>query len=119
METLNKEAYTVEPDHLIYDRYRLIDSWTIPVTVSGVKAGVLKRGQVVDFNAETGIYEPHKSGGAAKCIVARNTAYTEGETEVAALVYISGDFRTSACVSDVELTAGDIEHLRDGGIVLK
>lgn len=119
METLNKEAYTVEPDHLIYDHYRLIDSWTIPVMVSGGKAGVLKRGQVIDFNTETEAYEPHKSEGMAKYIVARNTAYIEAETQVPTLVYISGNFRTSACVTDVELTAGDIEHLRDGGIVLK
>lgn len=119
MEILNKEAYAVEPDHLIYDRYRLIDSWTIPVTVSSGTAGTLQRGQVVDFNAETGIYELHKEGGVAKCIVARNTVYTEDETEVATHVYISGDFRASACVTDVELTMGDIEHLRDSGIVLK
>ena len=119
MERLNEEAYEVKPDNLIYDRYRLIDSRNVLVKVPEGKTGVLKRGQVIDFDEDRETYEPHKESGIANCIVARDTSYTEDETEVAAHVYISGDFRTSACVTDVELTCADLEHLRGSGIVLK
>lgn len=119
MEMLNKEAYKVEPDSLIYDRYRLIDSRNVLVKVPEGKAGILKRGQIIDFNENGETYEPHKEAGVANCIVARDTSYAEDETEATVHVYISGDFRQSACVTDVELTCVDLEHLRGSGIVLK
>ncbi len=118
MERLNQEAYEVGKDNLIYDLRHPIDARNVPIAVPEGK-GTLKRGQVIDFKETDGTYEPHREGGVANCIVARDTAYEEDDADVTVNVYTGGDFRTSECLSDAELTGKDIEHLRSSGIILK
>lgn len=55
----------------------------------------------------------------AVAIIAEDTPYEDGDTEITAAVYISGTFRKSACISSVELETSDIENLRSKGIYLK
>ncbi len=119
MDNMVKEAYCVEKDDLIYDYLRLIDSKNVTVTLDGGSDGCLERGQVIDFDSVSGSYKPHKSGGAANCIVAADTAYTSEDTEITVTVYISGNFRQSRVLADVSLTAADLESLRSFEIVLK
>lgn len=119
MERLNQDAYEVGKDNLIYDHRHPIDARNVSVVVPEGKGGTLKRGQVIDFDETGGTYEPHKEGGVANCIVARDTDYAGDETEVTVNVYIGGDFRMSECLSDTELTSSDMEHLRSSGIILK
>lgn len=113
---LISESYEVEKDNLIYDYLRLIDAKNVMVQVPQGK-GTLKRGQLIDFDENK--YQPHKSGGTANCIVAADVSYSDEETEAAVSVYISGDFRTEACITDVSVEDSDIENLRSSGIILK
>ena len=46
---LNKEAYKVTNDNLIYDSSHHIDARNVPVTVQTGAPGIIKRGQVLDF----------------------------------------------------------------------
>lgn len=117
MTRLNKDAYDVGYNSLIYDYLRPIDAKNIVVTLSGEKAGVLKRGQIIDFADET--YTPHADGGAANCLVSDDVSYKEGDTEVVVSVYINGDYRASKVITDVELTETDMDNLRIHGIILK
>lgn len=117
MKQLNKEAYCVEPNKLIYDYLRPIDARNVVVTLPNKKAGLLKRGQVIDF--DDGVYVPHAQSGTANCLVTDDVAYTENDTEVVASVYINGNFRKSKVITDVELTETDMDNLRIHGIVLK
>lgn len=114
---LNEQAYVVENDKLIYDGKRLIDADNVSVTVPTASVGVLKRGQIIDFT--DGEYVPHAASGVASAIVAESTDYAADDTTVTVAVYTSGNFRASACVSDVDLVAADLENLRSKGIYLK
>lgn len=114
---LNQKAYSVEPDNLIYDHSHPIDADNVMISVPAGTAGILARGQIIDFS--DGAYVPHAENGAASVIVAENTSYTEDDTEIVAPVYISGPFRKSACIAETELTASDEETLRTKGIYLK
>lgn len=113
---LNKEAYEVKRDNLIYDSSHKVDAKNVTVTVPK-DAGVFRRGEILDF--KEGNYVAHTADGTASVIVAECTSYSEADTEVAVPVYISGAFTLSACVTSVELTETDIEALRSKGIYLK
>lgn len=114
---LNKEAYKVERDNLVYDSSHPIDGKNVTVTVPAEGTGAFRRGEILDFKDEN--YVAHTADGTASVIVAEHTPYAEGDTELAVPVYISGTFRKSACVASVELTETDIETLRSKGIYLK
>lgn len=116
MKMLSNEEYTVDKDKLIYDSYKIIDATNVPVQVPE-GSGILKRGQVIDFDDEK--YKPHVENGTPNRIIATDTPYGEDDSEVVATTYISGDFRESACITGVELTVTDKENLRKSGIVLK
>lgn len=117
MKRLNKEAYNAEPNNLIYDYLHPIDAKNIMVTLPGKAAGVLKRGQVIDF--DDGAYAPHTGSGTANCLITDDVAYTETDTEIVASAYINGNYRKSKVITDVELTETDMDNLRIHGILLK
>ena len=113
---LNREAYTMEKDKLVYDLSHPRDAKNVSITAPEGE-GIIKRGQVIDY--KDGQYAVHASGGVAVAIIAEDTPYEDGDTEITAAVYISGTFRKSACISSVELETSDIENLRSKGIYLK
>lgn len=117
MALLNKQAYAVEKDRLVYDAKHPIDAVAVQVKNTGAKEGMIQRGQVLDFT--DGEYCIHAAGGEASAIVAEDTNYAADDTEITVAVYISGTFRASEVISEEELTAGDIEALRGKGIYLK
>lgn len=114
---LNNEVYEVKKDNLVYDSSHPIDARDVTVTVPLESVGTLRRGQVLDV-AE-GNYTIHAEGGSVSVIVAESTPYAADDTSVVVPVYLSGAFRKSACVTDVELTDGDVEAFRSKGIYLK
>ena len=114
---LNKEAYKVTNDNLIYDSSHPIDARNVPVTVQTGAPGIIKRGQVLDFEG-TG-YKPHTENGTVSAIVAEDTPYTGEDATVAVPVYISGTFRETACITDTALSIQDREEFRSKGIYLK
>jgi len=114
---LNGQAYSVAPDNLIYDHSHPTDADNFTVSVPAGSAGILARGQILDFS--NGAYVPHTENGTASVIVAENTKYAEEDTEVTVPVYISGCFRKSACAAVTDLTVSDEEELRAKGIFLK
>lgn len=117
MRELNREAYRMEPNPLIYDFYRQIDAKNVVIKLTDAKAGVLKRGQLIDF--ADGEYTPHTEGGAANCLVSDDVSYKETDTEVVVSVYISGNFRANKVITDAVLTETDADNLRIHGICLK
>lgn len=114
---LNKAAYEVEKDNLVYDGSHPFDGATVKVTVPTESVGIIRRGQVLDF--ADGTYSLHAESGTTSAIVSVSTPYAEDDTEVIVPVYFSGTFRKSACITDVELTVTDVEALRSKGIYLK
>lgn len=116
---LNGEAYEVKPDNLIYDNSHEIDAANVEVTVPEGKAGTIKRGAVLDYDALTNTYCVHKENGSASAIVAECFSYAEDDTKAVASVYISGAFRRSVCITDVALNESDLENLRSKSIYLK
>ncbi len=114
---LNKEAYKMEKDNLVYDSTHPFDAKNVPVTVQTGSPGVIARGQVLDFTG--GSYKPHAEGGTVSVIVAEDTGYTGGDATVAVPVYISGTFRETACITDTALSDQDREEFRSKGIYLK
>lgn len=68
---MSKRLNTVDDmkmDNLIYDHFKIIDAKVVPVTVPD-GAGTLRRGQLLDFDAEKKTFAVHASGGTANCIV--------------------------------------------------
>ena len=116
MERLNKLAYTVEKDKLIYDASHPIDA-VVRVSLTPKADGKIERGQVIDHKA--GTYSIHAAAGEASAIAAEEVEYTSTDTEVNVTVYISGPFRASEIKAEPELTGGDVEKLREKGIYLK
>lgn len=116
---MNKTAYKVEGDRLLYDNSHPLDARNVSVVVPEGSAGTLKRGQVMDFDSAKEKFSVHAAGGTASCILAEDATYAEDDTEVIAAVYMSGTFRKSACITDEELTEADGEVLRSKGIYLK
>lgn len=116
---LNEKVGNVLYDSLIYDGTHPIDGKNVTVTLPGGTAGTIKRGQVLDLDASKNEYKVHAASGVVNCIVARDVGYTSEEKSVTAEVYLSGPFRQDAVVTDVELTAADVERFRSLGIYLK
>ena len=115
---LNKDAYTVTPDNLIYDTTHPIDGDGITVTMdAAAAAGTIKRGQVIDVSS--GTYSIHANGGTPSCIVAEDADYAVGATSVVVAVFTSGTFRKSKLIATPALTAANVETLREKGIFLK
>ncbi len=114
---LNQTVATMKADNLIYDGTHPIDGTAVRIVLSGDAAGELKRGQILDY--DNGDFKVHASNGTVSAILAEDVAYAAGETEVDASAYLSGTYRQAACVSDVELTADDLEEFRSKGIYLK
>lgn len=117
MSMLNRPAYKMEKDKLIYDASHPIDATAIEVTLDGTKVGTIKRGQLIDY--ADGTYSIHKEAGTASVIAAEDVDYAEDDTVVTVPVYISGTFRMSEIISDPEVTAADAENIRAKGIYLK
>lgn len=117
MGLLNKPAYAVEKDRLIYDATHPIDASAVRVGIKAESGGVIKRGQVIDINGD--IYNIHAENGNVSVIAAENVSYASDETEVTVPVYTSGTFRKSKVIAEPELTAADVETLREKGIYLK
>ncbi len=117
MALLNKMAYTVEKDKLVYDAKHPIDATVVQVTVGTDADGMLKRGQLLD--CENGVYSIHSEGGMPSAIIAEDTEYASEDMEIIVPVYISGTFRTSEVITEPEITVTDIENLRSKGIYLK
>ncbi|MCI8315196.1 MAG: hypothetical protein HFH74_09235 [Lachnospiraceae bacterium] len=117
MALLNKMAYTVEKDKLVYDAKHPIDATAVQVTVGVDADGILRRGQLLD--CENGVYSIHSEGGMPSAIIAEDTEYASEDMEIIVPVYISGTFRASEVITEPEITVTDIENLRSKGIYLK
>lgn len=117
MALLNKQAYVMEKDKLVYDAKHPIDVAAVQVKITAEKSGVVKRGQILD--CADGVYSVHVKDGKVSVIVAEDTSFAADDTEITVVVYVSGTFRISEVISDSELTEGDIEALRGNGIYLK
>ncbi|MCM1058323.1 MAG: hypothetical protein NC517_12060 [Firmicutes bacterium] len=117
MSLLNKQAYVMEKDRLIYDAKHPIDGAAVVVKIQADADGVIKRGQLLD--CEDGVYRVHAADGKASAIVAEDAGFEAGETEITAAVYISGSFRASEVIANPEITDKDVEALRGSGIYLK
>lgn len=117
MSLLNKQAYVMEKDKLVYDARHPIDAAAVQVTVTSDEGGEVKRGQLLDYS--DGEYSIHSEGGEASVIVAEDTSYESDDSEITVAVYISGTFRTSEVIADPDITDADIETLRGKGIYLK
>lgn len=116
---LNEKAYESATDGLIYDFCRPLDIINKEVTIDDESDGVVERGTVLDFDKTTKTYKVHEADGVAAGIVAAKTEYTSGDDEVIVPVYVSGNFKTSGCISNVDLDETDKENLRTFGIFLK
>lgn len=117
MSLLNKQAYVVEKDRLVYDAKHPIDVTNVPVAVAPSDEGEIKRGQVIDCT--NGVYGIHSESGDPSAIVAETTGYAADDTEIIVTVYTSGTFRACEVIANPELTTADIEALRGRGIYLK
>ena len=117
MTLLNRPVYAVEKDRLIYDAAHPIDATTVQIAVPADGNGMIKRGQLLDCT--DGVYGIHAETGDPSAIVAEDTSYAADDTEVAAVVYISGSFRESEIFAEPGITAADKEVLRSKGIYLK
>ncbi|MCM1045629.1 MAG: hypothetical protein NC417_08975 [Candidatus Gastranaerophilales bacterium] len=118
MSLLNKEAYAMGKDKLVYDAKHPIDGAAVRVAISADGSGEIKRGQVLD--CADGVYRVHAEGGTVSVIAAEDTSYSPSDdTEITVAVYTSGTFRASEVIADPELTAGDVEVFRAKGIYLK
>jgi hypothetical protein len=114
---LNKQAYEVKSDTLIYDGSHPLDGSAYAVTVPGDAAGTIVKGQVIDV--KDGAYSIHAASGTPAAVAAEDVSYDGTEGTITVPVYTSGALRISEVVADPELTAADIETLREKGIILK
>lgn len=115
MKMLNKQAYTMERDRLIYDGSHEIDGSAVVITTES--SGEIRRGALLDYS--DGTYVLHAANGTPSAIAAETVEYTETDIQVTVPVYISGTFRKAAVISPAALTAADVETLRSKGIYLK
>lgn len=118
MALLNREAYTVDRDRLIYDATHKIDATAVPVEIASDSEGVIRRGQLLYYKSD-GKFSVKKADGDASVITAETTSYSADDTEIVVEAYISGTFKRSEIVADGDLTDGDVEALRGKGIYLK
>lgn len=119
MGLLNRQAYAMEKDRLIYDAKHPIDAAAVRMQITAEEGGTVKRGQVLDYADTDGKYRVHTEGGEARVIVAEDAEYAPEDTEITVVVYISGTFRASEVIAEPEITDSDIETLRGNGIYLK
>lgn len=117
MGLMNKDAYSVQPDRLVYDGRQPVDARNVVVSVTSEEDGVIRKGQVID-EAE-GIYKLHAAGGAPSCIAAEDVEYAADDTDVIVPCYITGTYHADAVTASPELTESDMETLRAKGIILK
>lgn len=117
MSLLNKKVYEVKTDHLIYDTKHPTDATNMQVSITPVADGTIRRGQVIDVS--DGVYTLHAESGVPSCIAAVDVDYTADDTDVIVPCYITGSFRAERVIASPELTAADMETLREKGIILK
>lgn len=117
MSLLNRPAYSMEYDRLIYDNSHPIDGSAVAVAITSDTEGVIKRGQILDFT--NGSYVIHMRDGEPSAIASEDVSYAADDTSVTVPVYISGAFARDAVIADPVLTAADVENLRSKGIFLK
>ena len=117
MGLMNRDAYSVQADRLIYDGKIPVDAKNIVVSITASADGVIKRGQVIDVAA--GVYTLHAADGTPSCIVAQDTEYAADDSEVIVPCYISGSYHSDAVIASPELTDADMETLRTKNIILK
>lgn len=115
---LNKEAYAMRDDTLVYDGIHAVDGTNITVELDGKSAGTIARGQIVDVK-DDGTYVIHTERGIPAVIVAESVTYEAGDASVVVQAYTSGTFRAKLILANPELTAADIETLREKSIYLK
>lgn len=114
---LNRKVAEVVPDRLVYDTKHPIDGTNVVIDLDGSSDGVLKRGQIIDYDGES--CQVHAENGKVSYIVAADTLYSTEDTEVVVQVYTSGSFRLDACIADPVLTDTDLDNFRALGIYLK
>ena len=117
MGLMNRDAYSVQPDSLIYDGKNPIDAKNIVVSITAESDGVIERGQIIDETAST--YLLHKAAGTPSCIAACDVEYAADDSEVVVPCYISGNYHANAVIASPELTDADVETLRTKQIILK
>lgn len=117
MGLMNKDAYSVQPDRLVYDGRQPVDAKNIIVAISSGTDGVIRRGQVIDEAA--GVYTLHAEAGVPSCIAAADVEYAADDTDVVVPCYITGTYHADAVIASPELTAANVETLRNKGIILK
>lgn len=117
MGLMNKDAYSVQPDRLVYDGRQPVDARNVVVSITSEEDGVIKRGQVID-EAE-GVYKLHAEAGVPSCIAAEDVEYASDDTDVIVPCYISGTYHADAVIASPELTESNMETLRAKGIILK
>lgn len=117
MAALNKQAYAMEKDGLIYDAKHPIDAIAVQVSIAAEDSGEISRGQLLDCT--DGVYSIHTTDGVASAIAAENVSYAADDTDITVTVYVSGSFRAGQVISDPEITDADMEVLRSKGIYLK
>lgn len=117
MAELNKQAYAMEKDGLIYDAKHPIDAIVVQVPIAAEEPGEISRGQLLDCT--DGVYSIHTTDGAASAIAAENVSYAADDTDIAVAAYVSGSFRASQVIAEPEITDADLKMLRSKGIYLK
>lgn len=112
-----KKAYEVGSDNLVLGGHD-IDVKNTPVDVSKkTEAGVIKRGQVIDYSNASG-YTEHSENGKVNRIAECDVSYGAGDNTVIVPCYITGSYRKNELVTGVELTETDEEEFRSLGIIL-
>lgn len=115
---LNKEAYTMAKDKLVYDSKHPIDGKNVTVKITVSEAGTIKRGQIIDL-ASDGTYALHANNGDPCAIVAADADYKADDTTVVCEVYTSGAFRKSEIIATPDINTAGCDKLRARGIFLK
>lgn len=117
MGLMNKDAYSVQPDRLIYEGRQPVDAKNMVVAITAETDGVIRRGQVIDEAA--GVYSVHAEAGTPSCIAAEDVEYAADDTDVIVPCYITGTYHADAVIASPELTEANVETLREKGIILK
>lgn len=117
MGLMNREAYEVKTDSLIYDGRHPVDARNVQVSITPTTDGMIRKGQVID--EADGVFSLHAQSGTPSCIAAGNVSYAADDTDVIVPCYISGTFHAKKVIAEQELTAADAEMLRTKGIILK
>ncbi len=114
---LNEAGYSVNHDSLVYDGSKPIDGTVLEITVPKGKVTEVKKGQIIDVAA--GVYSVHAASGTPAAVAAETVEVDKDAEKVQIEAYTSGNLKRSGIISDPELTADDIEKLREKNIILK